>query len=331
MTASRIPCFPRNLSVFFLAAPLCCFLCSLTLSTSAQTTDLAALPDAPTQQTPSSGSTGPQQGSPTPAQPNAQTQTPNAQPSATPSKQDQQRQSEEELKKEEHQRILGVVPNFNTTDNQNALPLTPKQKFDLDFHSSVDPFVFLFAGLDAAEEQAEDTFPEYGQGAAGYGKRIGASYADTFDGNLWGNAILPILFHEDPRYFRKGTGTFTSRFLYSASTTVWCKRDSGRWGPNYANVGGNFVAGGISNIYYPESDRGFSLTVTRALTVTAEGVIGSEFVEFWPDISQHLFHKKDRSLTAPAGTPASGVPPQTAPETSKPVQPASPSQSNSPQ
>lgn len=282
----------------------------------AQTTGLAGLPDAPSQVVAAAQQTTPSQGSSSQSQ---QTSSSSTTPPAQTKEQQQQR-SEEELKKEEKQRILGVVPNFNTTNDQNAPPLTPKQKFDLDFHSSVDPFVFVFAGIDAAEEQAEDTFPEYGQGAEGYAKRFGASYADTFDGNLWGNAILPVLLHEDPRYFRKGTGSFMSRFLYSAATTVWSRRDNATWGPNYANVGGNFIAGGISNLYYPQSDRGFSLTVTRALTVTAEGSIGSEFVEFWPDISQHLFHKKDQSLTAP--TAQQPGQPQTPPETDKPVQPA---------
>jgi len=301
--------FLRCGPLYLLAALLC------GLPASAQTA-LTDLPEAPGQQSSTGQSTAqtPPQSSPSgsPAPRNNTTQ-------QTPETREQERKrAEEELKKEEKQRILGVVPNFATTNVQNAAPLSAKQKFELDLHSSTDPFVFLFAGLDAGVEQAEDTYPEYGQGAAGYGKRLGASYADTFDGGLWGNALLPILFHEDPRYFRKGSGSFTHRALYSAVTTIWCKRDNGSWGPNYANVGGNFVAGGISNLYYPESDRGFELTVTRALTVTAEGAIGSEFVEFWPDISEHLFHKRDRNLTAPTTQP------ETPPETNKPGQPSPP-------
>lgn len=225
----------------------------------------------------------------------------------TPEK--QRKRAHDELKKEEHQRILGVVPNFGTTDLQNAAPLSPKQKFELDMRSSIDPFVFVAAGLDAAEEQADDTFPEYGEGAKGYAKRFGASYADTFDGNLWGNAILPIVLHEDPRYFRKGGGNIWRRALYSAATNAWSKRDNGRWGPNYANIGGNFIGGAISNLYYPASDRGLELTVERALTVTAEGAAGSEFVEFWPDIARHVFHR--RSSLSPAE--------ESAPPATKPV------------
>lgn len=204
--------------------------------------------------------------------------------------------SAEVLKREERQRILGVVPNFNTVESaENVPPLSAKQKFHLMYKSSTDPFIFVTAGFVSAISQAKDGNPAFGQGAKGYGKRYGAAYADTVDGNLWGNAILPILFKEDPRYFRLGTGTFKRRLLYSASTTVWARRDNGTWGPNYANVIGNFISGGISNLYYPSEDGGVQQTLTGAATVTAEGTIGAAFLEFWPDISRHLFKKKNAS------------------------------------
>jgi hypothetical protein len=200
--------------------------------------------------------------------------------------------AEEVLRREERQRILGVVPNFNTVESSDRVPpLSPGQKFHLMYRSSIDPFVFVADAFVAGLGQARNTNPGFGQGAEGYFKRFGAAYLDTADGNLWGNAILPVLLKEDPRYFRLGSGSFTHRFLYSASTTVWCKRDTGKWGPNYANVLGNFISGGISNAYYPAADRGVEQTLDGALTVTAEGVIGAEFVEFWPDISRHLFKK----------------------------------------
>ncbi len=288
------------------------------LSTPEPGTEPFDLPNAPSQQT-SNANPAPQS-SPGQAPATQPAQQPSGNGNATTqskpatTKEEQQRLAQQQLKQEEKQRILGVVPNFSTTDIQDAAPLTAKQKFQLDLRSSLDPFEFVFAGLDAGEEQAEDTFPGYGQGAAGYAKRFGASYADTFDGGLWGNAILPVLLHEDPRYFRKGSGPFMNRFLYSAWTTIWCKRDNGNWGPNYANVAGNFVAGGISNLYYPQSDRGVELTLTRALTVTAEGAIGSEFVEFWPDISRHLFKRHFEKIQdqPPAQAPA--------PDANKPVQ-----------
>jgi hypothetical protein len=202
----------------------------------------------------------------------------------------------EQLKQQEHQRILGVIPNFNTSYLQDAHSLSAKQKFHLMLKSSTDPVAFAVAALDAGYSQLQDDFPGYGQGVQGYGKRFGAAYADSFDGALWGNAILPSLLHQDPRYFRKGTGTIKQRLWYAISTTIRAKGDNGKWQPNYSNVLGNVVSGGIANLYYPESDRGAGLTFQRAFTVTAEGAVGSILVEFWPDISRRWFHKKNSQL-----------------------------------
>lgn len=228
---------------------------------------------------------------PTPA---AQNQPPADSTSTTPPPKSQHDQAAEDLKKEEKQRILGIMPDFNMIDNASAPPLSPKQKFHLFWKSTTDPYVFFVASFVAGVGQAKDSNPGYGQGAEGYFKRFGAAYTDTFDGNLWGNAILPVWWHEDPRYFRKGTGSISSRMVHAALSTVWCRRDNGTWGPNYSNVMGNFIGGAISNLYYPESDRGASLVFTNGLTVTAEGAIGAQLVEFWPDILRHYRNKKNK-------------------------------------
>lgn len=204
----------------------------------------------------------------------------------------------EQLEKQEKQRILGIVPAFNSVYEGKVPPLTPGQKMKLMWKSTTDIYVFGFAAITAGIGQAQDSHAAYGQGLEGYAKRYGANYADTADGNFWGNAILPIVLHEDPRYFRLGHGTLTHRILYSMSTTVWCKRDDGTTGPNYANVMGNFIAGGISNLYYPAADRGVEQTVQSALTVTAEGMIGAALIEFWPDIARHYRLKKQAKQDA---------------------------------
>ncbi len=172
-------------------------------------------------------------------------------------------------------------------------PLTVKQKFSLMWKSSTDPYIFTLDAIVAGIGQAKDSNPGFGQGAQGYFKRYASSYADTFDGNFWGNAVLTAAFREDPRYFREGEGhSAAHRALYSAGTALWCRRDSGGWGPNYANVLGNIISGGISNVYYPAADRGVGKTFTGAITVTAEGTIGSELEEFWPDIENHFLKRR---------------------------------------
>jgi hypothetical protein len=208
--------------------------------------------------------------------------------------------AEEQLKQQEHQRVMGVMATFNTTRDQNALPLSPGQKFRLFFKSSTDPWPFFLAGVVSGIGQADDSYPEWGQGAQGYAKRFGAAYSDAFIGNFFGNAVLPVVLHEDPRYFQKGTGSPIKRFLWAAASTVWCKRDKGGWGPNYANVGGNLIGAAIARAYYPASQRTVGDTFQDGLTVSAEGVVGAEVIEFWPDLVRHHRSKQAEKLARQA-------------------------------
>ena len=169
--------------------------------------------------------------------------------------------AQEQIKEQEKQRILGAIPNFYVTyEGSDAAPLNTRQKFELAWKSTLDPMTFVITGAIAGSQQATNAFSGYGQGAQGYGKRYGASYADVVTGTFIGSAILPSLLKQDPRYFYKGTGTFRSRFWYAVSQTFICKGDNGKWQFNYSSILGSLAAGGISNAYYPDTDRGAGLT-----------------------------------------------------------------------
>lgn len=198
--------------------------------------------------------------------------------------------AEEEIKIEEKQRVLGVIPNFYVSYIADAVPLTSKQKFNLAWKTVIDPVTIVLVGGVAGVEQAENHFSGYGQGAQGYGKRFGAGYADTLTGTFIGAAILPSLLKQDPRYFYKGTGSTESRALYAIANSVICKGDNGHWQTNYSNILGSLAAGGISNLYYPAQDRdGAGLTFANAgigLGATAIANLFQEFVvkKFTPRI-----------------------------------------------
>jgi len=196
--------------------------------------------------------------------------------------------------------VMGVMATFNTTTNKDALPLSSGQKFKLFFKSETDPWPFLLAGVVSGIGMAEDSYPTWGEGAQGYGKRFGAAYSDAFIGNFFGNAVLTSLWHEDPRYFQKGTGKPIKRFLWAASSTVWCKRDNGGWGPNYANVVGNLIGAAVSDSYYPASERTVGNTIENGFTVSAEGIVGAEVIEFWPDLVRHHKQKQAEKLARQA-------------------------------
>ena len=201
--------------------------------------------------------------------------------------------AEDQIKDQEKQRVLGVIPNFYVSYVPNAAPLTPRQKFELAWKTTVDPVTFGLNGAIAGIQQAQNDFSGYGQGAQGYGKRYGASYADFVAGTFIGSAILPSLLKQDPRYFYKGTGSKRSRVLYALANAVICKGDDGRWQANYSSILGSFAAGGISNLYYPAKNRdGAELTVENALIGIGESAAVNLFQEFvirklTPNIPNH--------------------------------------------
>jgi hypothetical protein len=204
----------------------------------------------------------------------------------------QHEKAEEQIKEQEKQRTVGILPAFNVSYRSDAVSMTAAQKMRLAFRSSIDPVTFGAAFLVAGYHEGMHDDVGFPWGIKGYGERSGAAYLDAFDGTMIGNGILPSILHQDPRYFRLGHGTTSHRLLYALATNVICKHDNtGKWEPSYSNVLGNLAAGGISNLYYPSNNSGVGQTITNGMVVTAEGGIGSIFQEFWPDISRKLFHR----------------------------------------
>lgn len=207
-------------------------------------------------------------------------------------------QEKEIQKQEQSQRILGVVPQFGVTSREHPAALTRGQKFHLFAKSSFDPFEYVAAGFQAGLSQAQNEFPGYGQGAEGYGKRYGASLADQVSSNFFANFFWPVLLKEDPRYFRSGQGSIKRRIAYSLAQEFVTRTDSGRRRFNFSNALGAFSSGGLSNLYYPSTDRGLSLTMSRSAISLAYGSIGGLVDEFWTDIDHKLFHKHPKDPPA---------------------------------
>jgi hypothetical protein len=223
-------------------------------------------------------------------------------------------QEKEIERKEQSQRVLGVIPDFGVTSRQNASPLTQGEKFHLFAKSAFDPATIGIVGLQAGLSQGENEFPAYGQGAQGYGKRFGASLADEVSAGFWTNYVYPTLLKEDPRYFRLGEGGFGRRLVYSLVQEIVCHTDRGGRSFGFSNVLGAFTSGAISNLYYPgntlirtipatsttpaipvyENDRGAVLTLSRAAIALGYGTIGGVFDEFWPDIQRKISRRHNR-------------------------------------
>ncbi|HWO29186.1 MAG TPA: carboxypeptidase-like regulatory domain-containing protein [Candidatus Acidoferrum sp.] len=185
----------------------------------------------------------------------------------------------EQFKSEERQRIFGIIPNFYVSYESDPAPLTAKMKFQLALKVSTDPVTVAGVVLYSGMQQAGDT-PNYGQGAQGFGKRLGANAAGGFSNIMIGGAILPSLLHQDPRYFYQGTGTTQSRIRHALLNPFICKGDNGTWQPNYSSIGGNLASSAISDAYYPKSNRGVGMVFTNFAVDTGELMVSSLLQEF---------------------------------------------------
>jgi len=164
----------------------------------------------------------------------------------------------EEVRIEEHQRVLGFIPNFYVSYAKHPVPLTSTLKFKLALKISVDPVTLAGSGFVAAIDQASH-YPNYQEGMKGYGQRFGSLYVDGLTDIIVGGAILPSILHQDPRYFYQGTGSNKSRWIHALTSPIICRGDNGKLQPNYSSIGGYLASGAIANTYYPDANRGAGL------------------------------------------------------------------------
>lgn len=192
----------------------------------------------------------------------------------------------------ENDRLFGVLPNYLTVENEASVPpLSGGGKFKLVAKNAFDPTIYPFIGFLALVGQAQNSEPDFGQGAAGFGRRYGASFGDATIGSFMTGAIFPSLFRQDPRYYQLVTGGFKRRSFYSASRIFVTRTDSGHSQFNASEIVGNLVAAGISNAYHPAQDR----TLANTLSVWGSDIgwdtVANVSQEFWPDIHRWLKRK----------------------------------------
>jgi len=193
----------------------------------------------------------------------------------------------------ESKRILGIVPNYRTSPTlDNFTPLTAGQKFKEASEDAFDRGTFTLAGIFGGVSQLTNSNRSFGQGLAGYGRYVGTAYGDLFIGNYMSEAVFPILLHQDPRYFRRGSGTAWSRIGYAVTQTFLTHDDSGRIQFNYSEIAGNSAAVAISNAYYPDNRTASNGATNLGLQLGVD-MVGNILTEFWPDL-QRKFRRKPR-------------------------------------
>jgi hypothetical protein len=188
-------------------------------------------------------------------------------------------------------RVFGVLPNYRTAEaSQEGTVLTARQKLHIASQDSFDYPTVILAGAFAGLGQWTGEQPSFGQGMKGYGHRLITNYADQSLGNMFTEGFFPVLLHEDPRYFRRGTGTIMSRTGYALSRVLVTHKDSGGKRFNYSEWLGNASTVAISNAYYPDS-RTAAENANKLLTMVGTDAVSQVLKEFWPDIKRKFFHK----------------------------------------
>jgi len=190
--------------------------------------------------------------------------------------------------------VLGVLPNYRTA-NETAVyePITAKQKFIIGSKDSFDyPLVLLAASI-AGIGQFDNANPSFGQGMAGYGRRLGTAYADQAIGNMMTESFFPAMLREDPRYFRRGHGSVGSRAFYALTRVFVTRTDAGGRRFNFSEVLGNATGVAISNSYYPDNRR-VGANLSKLGSQIGTDAISQVLKEFWPDVKRKLFPGRDQ-------------------------------------
>lgn len=200
---------------------------------------------------------------------------------------------EQEQEGKQSKRILWVFPNYRAVSaNVQFPPLSLKSKFWLATQDSFDYSSFIAGGMIAGSSQANKSYPEFGQGAKGYGRYYWHAMADQAVGNYMTEAIVPAATHQDPRYYTLGHGGLFKRTGYAISRLLVTRTDRGGRTFNFSEIVGNGAGAGISDTYYPGRERTWTKTGQKWLTQCALDGFFNIIKEFWPDVNQAVFHGK---------------------------------------
>jgi len=193
---------------------------------------------------------------------------------------------------EEHPRLFWIFPTYTVAHSKSPPPLSAHGKWRLFVKNETDPFTIGWAAFEAGIAQANNDLPGYGQGAAGYGKRFGAGLANEVAGGFFGTFMFPSVLHQDPRYYRLGSGPFKKRLGHALIRPVLTHKDSGGRAFNWSGLLGSISVSSLSNAYYPEAERGVGATFSRVAMSLPFSMIDELINEFGPDVQKKILEKK---------------------------------------
>lgn len=192
-------------------------------------------------------------------------------------------------------RILGIIPNFRSSAGLTEYkPLSVKDKFRIARDDSFDRGTVVLGMIFGAEAQLTSANPSFGQGIKGYSQYAATGYGDYLIGNMMTEGVFPSLLHQDPRFFRQGTGSSWSRLGHSVKQIFWTRKDSGGYEFNFSEFGGNAASVAISNAYYVDN-RTVGDNVSKLGTQIAVDMAGNILKEFGPDVMRKFSRKRPKN------------------------------------
>jgi len=169
-------------------------------------------------------------------------------------------------------------------------PLSGHQKFNLFLQRTYSPYTFASAAAEATWAQMWAQWPEYGGGMEGWGKRFGATLADTESRRFIQTFLLSTVLHQDPRYFRSQKKGFFPRGWYAATRVLVTRDDDGDETFNTSEFLGALFTSSLQNAYYPRHERSLGDTMNRFAGALGSDATSNILREFWPDI-RRIFRK----------------------------------------
>lgn len=195
----------------------------------------------------------------------------------------------------EDKRVMGVLPNYRTAElTPDYHPISAKYKMTIALKDSFDTPLMATGAIYASFYQLSNSHPQFGQGTVGYLRRFGASYNDQVMGNMLTEGVLPIVFKEDPRYFRLAEGSVKRRTLYALSRIFVTRTNTGATTFNFAEVIGNASSSAVGLAYYSD-DRNLPDYAQNFGMQLATDALSQVLKEFWPDIKRHYMHRRHSS------------------------------------
>ncbi len=205
---------------------------------------------------------------------------------------DQKHPSAVDPSKQQPKRILGIMPNYRAVSaGEIPPPPTPKEAFGIATRNSFDYSSYIFVGITSLLAEGDNSHPQLGKGAAGFGRYYWRGFLDKTDGNYLVIFALPSMLHEDERYFAKGEGGIWKRALYASSRVLIVRTYSGNERINNSEIFGRGIAQAISTTYYPSKTRTVGQISEKYAYALGRDALTNTFREFWPDIATHVLHR----------------------------------------